>query len=137
MKYSPYFIKKQHAYAYEAEPGAVFTELIRQKDGARTMVTGLVTFEPGSSLPCHNHNVEEIITVISGEGICLVEGQGEPIPVKPYDASFIPPGVAHRFINTSETNKMVIHYAYGLVDENLSPVEGVERNLIDEASCNK
>lgn len=133
--YQPFVTFQRNATPYEAEPGVMFTELVREEDGARTMLVGLVTFEPGASLPCHNHNVEETITILSGEADCVVEGRDEPIRVGPHDASFIPPGVAHRFINISTTEKLVIHYVYTQVDENLKPVDAVERNLVDTGRC--
>ncbi|RKR07405.1 quercetin dioxygenase-like cupin family protein [Kushneria sinocarnis] len=124
------------AEAFEVEPGVRFREMIRREDGARTMIVGLATFAPGASLPCHVHNVEETVTILTGRALCVVEGQ-ETTEVEPFDSSFIPPHVAHRFINASDSEPLTIQWIYGLVDEHGRAVAEVERTLVAPARCER
>jgi len=71
-----------------------------------TMINGVSTFEPGTAIPLHTHNCDEIVIVIEGEGECELEGR--TYPVKPYDTTFAPAGVAHCFRNTSSARMRIL-----------------------------
>ena len=58
----------------------------------------LVSFEPGSSFPRHNHPGEEIIYVT--EGVVDYEVAGKWVTVKAGDVLFIPYGVVHAARNS-------------------------------------
>jgi HTH-type transcriptional repressor of puuD len=73
--------------------------LVMGERGSKTLTTGLSTFLSGSVIPLHSHNVEEAITILEGEAIAIIDGQ--EFPVRPYDTTFVPPGVPHHFRNES------------------------------------
>lgn len=100
--------------------------------GPKTLTVGLATFEPGKGLPCHIHNVEESVTILKGNAYIDVEGvrsTGEA-----YDTSFIPPYIPHRFVNSSDTEELVILWAYSQVDEKLEHVD-VIRDIVHSDRC--
>ena len=73
--------------------------LVLAERGSQTLTTGLSTFQPGAVIPLHTHNVEEAITILEGEAIAIIDGQ--EFPVRPFDTTFVPPGVPHHFRNES------------------------------------
>jgi oxalate decarboxylase/phosphoglucose isomerase-like protein (cupin superfamily) len=61
---------------------------------------GEVVLLPGKGHDRHNHpESEEVLYVLSGEGEQVVD-DGEPFPVKPGDAIYVPLGVFHSTLNT-------------------------------------
>ncbi|HEU5317639.1 MAG TPA: cupin domain-containing protein [Chloroflexota bacterium] len=73
--------------------------LVMGERGSTSLTMGISTFESGSVIPLHSHNVEEAITILEGEAIAIIEGR--EYPVRPYDTTFVPPGVPHHFRNES------------------------------------
>ena len=73
--------------------------LVMHERGSKTLTMGISTFQPGSVIPLHSHNVEEAITILEGDGIAIIDGQ--EFPVRPHDTTFVPPGVPHHFRNES------------------------------------
>ena len=73
--------------------------LVLPERGSTSLTMGISTFQTGSVIPLHSHNVEEAITILEGEAIAIIDGQ--EYPVRPYDTTFVPPGVPHHFRNDS------------------------------------
>lgn len=90
----------------ELSPGAFFRDLFARRLGAVGICGGHGLFHPGASLPCHTHNYDESITIVSGEANCLV--RGNQYRLSGYDTAFIPKGQPHRFINQSESTMAMI-----------------------------
>lgn len=71
---------------------------------ARNFATGVVILAPGRGHTRHNHpGVEEILYVVSGEGIQMVEndlGQPERQKIGPGQLVHIPADIYHETINT-------------------------------------
>ena len=80
--------------------------------GAKVFSSGVTTFPPSASIAVHTHNTDEQVPLLEGEGIAEVEGRQEQ--VNPYDTTFIPAGVPHRFINRGN-GKMRILWVYGSI----------------------
>jgi mannose-6-phosphate isomerase-like protein (cupin superfamily) len=97
----------------EISPGVFLRELASQACGVQGMCTGLAVFSPASSLPYHRHDVSEAFTVLSGEGVAMVEGR--TYPMGPLDCLHVPAGVAHSVVNPSTKKKLMIHAAFGAV----------------------
>ena len=74
---------------------------------------GVTTFPPGTSIRLHSHNTIEQVTVLEGEGLAVLNGR--EMPARPYDATQIPAGEFHRFINTG-TGIMRIVWVYGSLE---------------------
>lgn len=68
--------------------------------GEQHFVMGITSFPPGAGVPLHTHDTIEQVTVLQGTGVA--ELNGELHPVRPFDATQIPIGDAHRFINTGD-----------------------------------
>lgn len=80
--------------------GGIFTKLLVGKEvGSTNLTSGIATFPSGGALRLHTHNCDESVTLIEGEGVAEIDG--EEFPVKPFDTTFVPAGVAHRFLNRS------------------------------------
>ncbi len=67
--------------------------------GSTNLTNGVTTFPPGAALRLHSHNCDESVTLIEGEGV--VEIDGEQFPIRPFDTTFVPAGIPHRFLNKS------------------------------------
>ncbi len=115
------------AVPYELDTGVMFQDLVRREHGARTLVSGTATFQPGAALPLHTHNVEEIVTVLAGEAQCEVDGRLRTLV--PYDTTFVRPGVPHRFRNVSSVQLLRILWVYSQVDDS-GTTRPVERNIL-------
>lgn len=83
--------------------------LVGKHNGARNLMTGLVTFEPNAKLEYHTHPVSESITVLSGTAIVAVKGR--EYSLNPLDTIVIPRGLAHAAWNASATGRGVVHVA--------------------------
>ena len=97
-----------------------------QVTGAERFSFGMVVLEPGKGHDRHNHpGSEEIIFVMSGEGMQMVDDQ-PAILVRPGASIYIPADVYHSTINTGwEPLRLLVVY---------SPA-GPERLLRDIPGC--
>ena len=84
--------------------------LLLESTGAQSFVSGISTFPVGAALKLHKHNTEELVVLLEGEA--TVEVGDQRYDIVPYDATFVPPGIFHRFINRG-TTPMRIHWVYG------------------------
>ena len=78
--------------------------------GAQGFINGITEFAPGAAIPFHSHNCEESVVLLEGEAVLEVGGQ--EIPVQPFETTWIPPNVSHRFRNVSATAPMKILWIY-------------------------
>ena len=101
-----------------SDSGVDAHRMVTSAMGAKTITSGVSTFEPGASILLHTHPCEETVVVVEGEAIC--ELNGERFTMKPYDASFVPPEVPHRFINESD-KPLTIIYFYPDIDVSRDP----------------
>jgi mannose-6-phosphate isomerase-like protein (cupin superfamily) len=74
------------------------------------ITTGQTVFAPGTGLPLHSHNVEESVLILDGDAIAEIDG--ERFDLVPGDATWVPAGVPHRFLNRGST-PMRIYWVYG------------------------
>lgn len=84
--------------------------LLLESMGAQSFVSGISTFPVGAALKSHMHNTEEMVVLLEGEA--TVEVGDRPYELVPYDTSYIPAGIFHRFINRGAT-PMRILWVYG------------------------
>ena len=81
--------------------------------GGRTpsaeLTLGMVSLEPGHSLPAHTHRQAEACIVLSGSGECEVDGTVNQLQAG--QVVFIPGNAAHRISNTDEV-QLVFLFAY-------------------------
>jgi quercetin dioxygenase-like cupin family protein len=103
-------VRYENEAVYELSPDAYFLDLFARRLGAVGICGGYGQFLPGASLPCHVHDFDESITIITGTAVCLV--QGKSYRLSGCDTAFIPKGVPHRFLNqSSEEMSMIWVYA--------------------------
>lgn len=57
--------------------------------------------EPGSVIPAHHHEVEELLLCLEGQGLVVVDGQAEPFMTG--DSAVIEAGTVHSVHNTGTT----------------------------------
>lgn len=74
---------------------------------------GMTMVPVGGIIPFHSHNSEEFILVLEGDAECEVDGVRHP--VKPLDATYVPEGKVHRFVNVGDT-MMRILWVYSTTD---------------------
>lgn len=74
------------------------------------VTTGQTQFARGTGLPLHSHNVEESVLVVEGEAVAQI-GE-ESFHLVAGDATWVPAGLPHRFLNRGE-GVMRIYWVYG------------------------
>jgi quercetin dioxygenase-like cupin family protein len=74
------------------------------------VTTGITSFEPGTQIPVHTHNVEETVMVLAGEATAVVGEQRFDLVAE--DVTWVPAGVPHCFINRGQ-GRMRIYWVYG------------------------
>lgn len=75
-----------------------------------TITTGQTEFAVGTGLPLHSHNVEESVVVL--EGLATVQVGEETFALVAGEATWVPAGVPHRFLNRGDS-PMRIYWVYG------------------------
>jgi quercetin dioxygenase-like cupin family protein len=90
--------------------GARTTPLVSPAIGARGFINGITEFAPGAAIPFHSHNCEESVVLLEGDAMLDIDGQEHN--VKPFETTWIPPNVSHRFRNMSATQPMKILWIY-------------------------
>ncbi len=84
--------------------------LVRPLAGADGLMTGITEFSPGSALPMHFHNCAESVSVLEGEA--TFDDGGTEHELRVHDATYVPAGVHHRFINRGpRTMRILFIYA--------------------------
>lgn len=74
------------------------------------ITTGMTTFQAGTAIPLHTHNVEENVLVFRGEATAVIGD--ERFDLDAGQATWVPPEVPHCFINRGST-EMTIYWTYG------------------------
>jgi quercetin dioxygenase-like cupin family protein len=107
-----HLIRFADAAKYELSERAVFTDLFSSRFGAVGICGGYGRFEPGASLPCHIHDYDESITIVTGQAVCAV--MGRRYLLSNCDTALVPKGRPHRFLNeSSKPMAMIWLYAGG------------------------
>ena len=96
---------------------------------AEKFSAGVVVLEPGKGHDRHNHpGCEEILYVLAGKGLQVVEPEGEPLQreVGPGVLIHIPPDVYHSTVNTGDgPMRLLAIYAPPGPEAELRAMEGV------------
>lgn len=74
------------------------------------ITTGMTTFQEGTAIPLHSHNVEENVLVFEGQATAVIGDQR--FDLDPGQATWVPAGVPHCFVNRGAT-AMTIYWVYG------------------------
>ena len=90
-----------------------------------------LVFPPGASIPLHLHNCEESVLLLEGRATAEIDGVKHEVEAG--EVSFIPAGIAHRFINASASEEMSIYWTYASLDATRTIVAtGETRRIEDE-----
>ena len=105
--------------------------LVTPAVGARGLLNGITQFAPGAAVAFHSHDCEESVMLLEGEGVLEVDGRA--IPLRPYDTTWIPAHVPHRFRNLSPAQPMRILWIYARVDATRTLIAtGESRAIVSE-----
>lgn len=106
----PLVLRPAELKSYDRGGGARTTPLVSPAIGAAGFINGITEFAPGVAIPFHSHNCEESVMLLAGDAILDI--QGEEHRLSPFDTTWIPPNLPHRFRNMSETQPMKILWIY-------------------------
>ncbi len=102
-------------------PGLRHQTIGGHAQGVKTMEVWLQTMAPGAATPIHRHACEEVILVLTGSGICTVEGHTSSFG--PNSTLILEAGVVHQIVNTSgEELKLVA--ALGMAPVRVKTADG-------------
>jgi quercetin dioxygenase-like cupin family protein len=96
----------------EPQPGVVLETLVGKCNGARNLMTGIVTIQPESRLDYHTHPASEAITVLDGEVEVTVEGR--LYRLGPLDNIAIPRWLPHEVRNPHPQWPARLHVAIAM-----------------------
>jgi HTH-type transcriptional regulator, repressor for puuD len=74
------------------------------------ITTGQTIFAPGTGLPLHSHNVEESVLILDGDAVAEIGD--ERFDLVSGEATWVPAGVPHRFLNRG-AGTLRIYWVYG------------------------
>ena len=80
--------------------------MLGSADGVPNFSFRVFTVGPGGHSPHHQHEVEHLNFIISGQGE-LMDGDGQAHPLTAGDFAFVAPMDVHQFRNASDTEDLV------------------------------
>jgi len=119
-----HIVRFRDANPYGLAEGTRFRDLFAGRFGAAGICGGYGEFDPGCSLPCHVHEYDESITIVSGEAICEV--MGRRYRLSNCDTAIVPRRRPHRFLNES-CGPMAMVWVYAGSEP--------EREIVDAGYC--
>jgi len=94
----------------QAARGVKLLTFVSRELGSIGLCTGMATFQPGTEVPYHTHDISEAVTVLRGQAVVVVESRHYRLTQ--YDAIHVPAGVPHLFRNGMPDSATVLHLAY-------------------------
>jgi quercetin dioxygenase-like cupin family protein len=117
----PAVLRPDQIKSHDSGGGARTTPLVLPSIGATGFINGITEFAGGAAIAFHSHNCEESVVLLEGHATLDIEG--EEIPLKPLDTTWIPPNVPHRFRNMSVDKPMKILWIYASTQATRTLVE--------------
>lgn len=96
--------------SFEPAPGVQIVLLATGATSARGLTTALARFAPGTRLPYHTHPYSEVVVVLEGPALALVEGRRYQLGT--HDALHIPAGVAHSLGGAGADGPALLHSSF-------------------------
>ena len=115
--------------AAERGGGARTIPMVNRKCGSTQMMNGITIFDGGSAIPLHTHNCEESVMLIEGRAIAEIDGVEHELV--PFETTWIPAEVRHRFRNASSHEPMRIFWTYASIDATRTLVATGETRRVD------
>ena len=110
---APVVMRPDEMKSHDRGGGARTTPLVLPSIGARSFINGITEFAAGTAIPFHSHNCEESVMLLEGHAMLDIEGQEHEL--KPFDTTWIPPNIPHRFRNISPDKGMKIFWTYASI----------------------
>ena len=82
-------------------PGVTIRWLIAQSSGANHFAMRIIEVQPSAATSFHAHSFEHEVYVLEGVGGLRTEK--EELPLRIGSFAFVPPDIAHQFINRGES----------------------------------
>lgn len=115
-----YILKLAEQEVVDRGAGVTSVPLIGDRIPTDRLSIGMTVVPVGGAIPFHTHNSEEFILLLEGEAECEVDGKRHP--VRPLDATYVPQGIVHRFVNVGDV-PMRILWVYSTTDAQRTLVE--------------
>ena len=106
----PCVLRPSELKSHDRGGGARTTPLVSPAIGAKGFINGITEFAPGAAIAFHSHNCEESVVLLEGEA--MLDIGGREFAVKPFETTWIPPNVSHRFRNLSSDRRLLILWIY-------------------------
>ena len=107
-------LRYHEAPVFDRGTGVKTHLLVSRQLGSENLTSGVTEFDPGAQIARHWHNCDESVVILEGEAVCEING--ELHPMSPYDTTFVPANIPHRFLNQSQQPmKILWTYAAGYV----------------------
>ena len=106
----PVILRPRDIPCHDRGGGATTTPLVTRTIGATGFINGITEFAPGAVIPFHSHNCEESVMLLEGDAVIDIDGQTHPL--QPFDTTWIPANIVHRFRNVSQDAPMKILWIY-------------------------
>ena len=115
--------------AAERGGGARTIPMVNRKCGSTQMMNGITMFDGGAAIPLHTHNCEESVMLIEGHAVAEIDGV--EYELAPFETTWIPAYVPHRFRNASASAPMRIFWTYASIDATRTLVSTGETRRVD------
>jgi len=89
-----------------AIPGIAHRTLARHGEVLDAMSVWKQSMAPGSSTPPHRHDCDEVVVVLAGSGILLIDG--DTLPFGPGDTLVLPAGRDHQIVNNGDLEVVTV-----------------------------
>lgn len=110
---APLILRTADATSIDRGSGIRSIPLVGGDTGAERLLAGVTVLPPGASIPLHTHSSEEFILILEGDAMCELEEESHRLA--PLDATYVPAGIPHRFLNVGD-GPMRILWVYTDVD---------------------
>lgn len=107
-------------------PGLVHRTVAGHAQGVKTMEVWVQTMAPGAATPVHRHACEEVIVVLSGSGVCTVDGKS--VEFGPNTTLIVEADAVHQLVNTSD-EPMNLVASLGMAPVRVRHAEGAAMSL--------
>lgn len=90
--------------------GVMFRPFVNRAIGGQRLCTGMAVFGAQAEMPWHVHDVSEVVTVLEGQAVAVIEGRYHRLFC--YDALHIPAGAVHLVRNGLSDHQAILHLSY-------------------------
>lgn len=128
LQTAPAILRPRNIARHDRGGGAATTPLVTRSIGATGFINGITEFAAGAVIPFHSHNCEESVMLLEGDAVIDIDGETHAL--QPFDTTFIPANIEHRFRNVSDRKPMKIFWTYASINATRTLVETGETRPI-------